>query len=147
MSLKDQVEADLKDAMRAKNELARDTLRMALADLKNKRIELGEDLDEATELAVLKRAVKTRIESAELYEKAAREDLAQKERAEIGVLEGYLPKTLSEEQTRELVKETIEELGLSSKKDMGALMKALMARHKSEVDGKTVQKVAGEFLS
>jgi hypothetical protein len=147
MSLWEQVETDLKVAMRAKDELARDTLRMVLADLKNKRIALGEDLDDNAELGVLKRAVKTRIESAEVYEKADRQDLAKKERAEIAVLEGYLPKMLSEDETRTLVEKTVAELGISSKKDMGSLMKALMARHKSEVDGKTVQKVAGEFLS
>lgn len=147
MSLQQQIETDLKQAMRDKNVIARDTLRMVLSDLKNKRIELGKDLDAEAELAVVKRAVKTRTESAEQYEQAGREDLSQRERAEIVVVEGYLPKTLGEEQTRELVRETVAELGITSKKDMGALMKTLMARHKSELDGKTVQKIAGELLT
>lgn len=63
------------------------------------------------------------------------------------MLEGYLPRTLDEDATRALVKDTVAELGLTSKKDMGALMKTLMARHKGEIDGKTVQKVAGELLA
>lgn len=147
MSLWETIEADLKQAMRDKNVVARDTLRMVLADLKNKRIEVGEDLDDAAQLAVVKRAVKTRLESAEQYDKAGRDDLAAKERSEIEVVEGYLPKMMDEETTRALVRDVVEELGLQSKKDMGALMKTLMSRHKSELDGKTVQKVASEILS
>lgn len=147
MSLQARIEADMKQAMRDKEVLARDTLRMVLSDLKNKRIELGRDLEEEDELQVVKRAVKTRTESAEQYDAAGRAELADKERGEIAVLEGYLPRTLDEDATRALVKDTVAELGLTSKKDMGALMKTLMARHKGEIDGKTVQKVAGELLA
>jgi uncharacterized protein YqeY len=108
---------------------------------------LGQDLAEADELAVLRRAVKTRQDSVEQYGKAGRTDLADKEAAEIKVLEGYLPRTLDEAQTRELVTDLVAELGISSKKDVGVLMKAIMARHKGEVEGKLVQKVASELLS
>jgi uncharacterized protein len=146
-SLRERIEADLKQAMRAKDDLARDTLRMALSDLKNKRIEVGAELDQEIELSVLRRCVKTRQESVEQYAKAGREDLAEKERAEIRVLEGYLPRVLSEERTRELVQALIDELGVTSKKDVGALMKALMTRHRGEVDGKVAQRVAGEILA
>lgn len=147
MSLQERIEADIKEAMRAKDAVRRDTLRMVLADLKNKRIELGEDLDEAAEVAVVKRAVGQRVEAADQYEKGGRADLVEKERAEIAVIEGYLPRMLSEDETRTLVQAVVEELGLASKKDMGALMKTVMARHRSELDGKLVQKVAAELLA
>jgi hypothetical protein len=147
VALREQIETDLKQAMRDKDTLARETLRMVLADLKNKRIELGRDLDESDELGVLRRAVKTRQDSVEQYSKAGRTDLADKEAAEIRVLEGYLPRTLNEAQTRELVGDLVRELGISSKKDVGVLMKAIMARHKGEVEGKLVQKVASELLA
>ena len=147
MALKERIESDLKQAMRDRDAIARETLRMVLADLKNRRIELGKDLAEDDELAVLRRAVKTRQESVEQYGKAGRTDLADKETAEIRVLEGYLPRTLDEAQTRELVRDLVAELGISSKRDVGVLMKAIMARHKGEVEGKLVQKVASELLS
>lgn len=147
MALKERIESDLKQAMRDRDAIARETLRMVLADLKNRRIELGKDLAPDDELAVLRRAVKTRQDSVEQYGKAGRTDLADKETAEIRVLEGYLPRTLDEAQTRELVKDLASELGISSKKDVGVLMKAIMARHKGEVEGKLVQKVASEFLT
>jgi uncharacterized protein YqeY len=147
MSLRARIEADLKEAMRAKDELARDTLRMALADLKNKRIELGRDLDLETELGVLRRGVKTRQESVEQFAQGGREDLATKERAEIAVLERYLPRSLSEDETRTIVRTLAAELGLRSKQDIGALMRAVMSRHKGEIDGKLVQKLAGEILA
>jgi uncharacterized protein YqeY len=83
VALKERIETDLKQAMRDRDALARETLRMVLADLKNKRIELGQDLAEADELAVLRRAVKTRQDSVEQYGKAGRTDLADKEAAEI----------------------------------------------------------------
>lgn len=147
MSLKERIEADLKQAMRERDEVARETLRMVLADLKNKRIELGRDLAEEDEHGVLRRAAKTRQESVEQYEKAGRPDLADKERREIAVVQRYLPRTLDEAQTRAAVDAVIAELGLSSKKDLGALMKTLMARHKDQLDGKLVQRLAGERLS
>lgn len=147
MTMRERIEADVKTAMRERNELARDTLRMVLAAMKNRRIELGEDLDEEQELAVLLQSVKSRKDSAEQYRNAGREELAAKELAEIGIIEAYLPEQLSEEETREVVAALVAELGLTSKKELGALMKETMARHKGRVDGKLVQRVAGEILA
>lgn len=146
MSLQARIEADLKDAMRAKDVVRRDTLRMLLAALKNKRIETGQDLDEAAERGVLATAAKTRAESVEQYEQGGRPELAEKERAEIEVIQGYLPKQLDEAETYALVEAKIAELGLSSKQDIGKLMKAIMAEHRGAVDGKLVQRQAGELL-
>lgn len=147
MVLKERIERDLKDAMRAGDTLTRDTLRMVLSALEYKRIELGADLGEEQELAVLGQAVKSREDSAEQFGRAGRSDLEQKERAEIEVVQRYLPKRLSEEETRAIVQGLVAELGLESRKELGALMKAVMARHRSQVDGKLVQKLAAELLA
>jgi len=147
MSLQATLENDLKDAMRAGETLKRDTLRMVISALKNKRIELGEDLNDAAEMAVLMTAGKTRKESAQQFDDAGRPELAEKERSELAVIEDYLPKQLGEDEVRAIVEAKISELGLSSKKDMGQVMKAVMAGHKGTVDGKLVQRLAGELLS
>lgn len=146
MSLQERITADMKTAMLERNELARDTLRMVIAAFKNKRIELGRPLERDDEVSVLQKAHKSRIESAEAFEKGGRRDLEQKERAEAALIEGYLPKLMSEDEARVAVKALVAELGLTDKKQMGQVMKAAMARHKGEVDGKLVQKIAGELL-
>lgn len=147
MTLQERIDADLKQAMRDGDAVKRDTLRMVIAALKNKRIELGEDLDEAGTLAVIQSAAKSRLDSAEQYESAGRPELAEKERAEIAIIQDYLPKQLDEGEVRTIVETKIAELELASKKDMGRLMKAVMADHKGKVDGKLVQRLAGELLA
>lgn len=146
MSLQDRIGGDLKDAMRAGDVLRRETLRMALAALKNKRIEIGEDLSDEDQLAVLQKAVKSRQDSVTQYRDAGRDDLADKEQAEIDVLAGYLPQQFSEDETAAAVKAIVEELGLTEKKDLGRLMKELMARHRGTVDGKLAQQAASALL-
>jgi len=147
MSLTERLTEDLKDAMRAGETVRRDTLRLLLAALKNKRIERGDELSAAEELAVLATAVKTRTDSAEQFENAGRQERADTERAEIEVIKGYLPRELDEEETRALVQRTIDELGLTSKKELGRVMKAVMAEHRGAVDGKLVQRLAAELLA
>jgi uncharacterized protein YqeY len=144
--LLNRLQEDVKQAMRGGDTLARDTLRMCIAGLKNREIELGRSLEGSEELAVLHKAVKTREESAAQFDAAGRGDLAGKERGEIAVVQRYLPRQLGEPETRALVASTIARLGLSAKKDLGALMKVLMAERKGEIDGKLVQRVAGELL-
>ena len=140
------LQADLKKAMLASDAVARDAIRMAIAALKNRRIELGKDLGPEESLAVIAKQVKTRQESVEQYEKAGRKDLADREQAEIDVLRRYLPEELSEERTKEIVTEAIGRLGLTSKKDLGVLMKSVLAEHRGRIDGKLVQRLAGELL-
>ncbi len=147
MTLTDQLSSDLKDAMRAGDTLRRDTLRMVLSAMQNRRIEAGEDLDDGQQLAVLMSAVKSRTDSATQYADNDRQDLADQELAEIGVIQGYLPKQLGEEETLAIVRTKISELGLTSKKEMGQLMKAVMADHKGAADGKLVQRLAGQELA
>jgi len=146
MSLQERLQSDLKDAMRAGDVVRRETLRMCLAALKNRRIELGLDLEESEELAVLSKQLKTRQETAEQAAAAGREDRAGKERAEAEVVAAYLPRMLSEEETRAVVEGAARELGATSKQDLGRVMKAVMAAHRGQVDGKLVQRVAAEIL-
>ena len=146
MALVEKLQSDLKDAMKSGDTLGRETLRMALADVKNKRIELGRDLEDEDVLAVLTKAVKSRTDSAEQYADAGRKDLEDRERAEIVVLERYLPEQLSEDETRELVAGIISDLGLTQKSELGQVMKAVMAEHRGKVDGKAVQRIAAELL-
>ena len=146
VSLRNQLEDDLKAAMRARNETARDTLRMVLSAVKGREIDSNRDLSDDEVLALVASGVKTRRESIDQYEKAGRADLAERELAEIAVLEPYLPQQLSEEETRKVVEGLVQELGLQSKAETGKLMKALMAAHKGVVDGKLAQRIAGELL-
>jgi len=146
MSLIDRIQEDLKTAMRERNELARETLRMVTAELKNRRIEVQRDLEEADVLEVLGRCVKTRRDSAQQYDDAGRPELADKERAEIVVIEGYLPAQLGEEEAREAVASAIAEAGATSMKDMGVVMKVLMAKYKGRLDGKAAQGLLREQL-
>ena len=138
---------DMKAAMKSGDTLTRDTLRLAITDLKKKELDLARDLKPEEELAVLAKCVKSREDSVTQFDAAARKDLADKERAEIGVLQRYLPTMLSEDATRALVQQAIAKLGVSSKKDLGQVMKAVLAEHKGQVDGKLVQKLATELLS
>ena len=147
MSLLDQLQDDLKQAMRDGNAVARDALRMTMTALKNRRIEKGEDLNEGEELAVVTKQVKSRQDSAEQYTNANRPELAEKELAEIKILEGYLPKQLSAEEVKALVEARINELGISKKSEIGQLMKSIMSTHKGQLDGKAVQQAAGSLLS
>ncbi|TDJ77135.1 MAG: GatB/YqeY domain-containing protein [Planctomycetota bacterium] len=146
MGVRETLDADLKTAMRGGDTLSRDTLRMVLAGVKNKRIEVGEDLSEEQVLAVLASAVKSRKDSAAQFDEAGRPELAVKERAEIDVIERYLPQQLSEAETRTLVEGLVGELGITTKRELGKLMKAVMAEHRGRVDGKLVQRFAGELL-
>lgn len=145
-ALEIQIQDDMKSAMRAGETLRRDTLRMLIAALKNERIDKGADLDEDSVLAVVRRGVKSRKDSAQQYRDAGRDELADKEEAEIAVLEGYLPQMLDEAATIAAVEAAIAETGASEKCDLGKVMKAVMAAHKGLVDGKLVNRLAGERL-
>lgn len=138
MALLEQIDADLKKAMLERDEVTRDTLRMIKSELLT--------LDKPDELAVLSRAVKSRRDSIKSYVEGGRQDLADKEQAEIEVIERYLPKQLSEAEAREAITAIIEELGLSSKKELGRVMKEIKARHPGQVDGRLASSIAGQLL-
>ena len=146
MQIREQIEADLKTAMRARDETARDTLRMVLAAIKKREIDEDSATTDADALAALRHAAKMRQDAASQFESAGRGDLAQKERAEMEVIARYLPRQKSEQEVRTIVENLVSELEIRSKQDLGKLMKAVMSRHKGEVDGKLVQRIAGELV-
>lgn len=146
MSLSARMQEDLKVAMRERRDLERETLRMAIAAFKNRRIELMRDLTEQDELEVVRTAVKSRRDSAAQYAKGGRPELERKELDEIAILERYLPRQLDEAATRAAIANIVREQGLTEPKQLGTLMKALMAKHPGLVDGKLAQRLAGEFL-
>jgi len=134
--LLEQLQTDMKTALKAGDKDKLGVLRMAISDLKNARIEKNADLTEAEMLAVLKKGVKSRRESAEQYRDADRADLADKEEGEAAVLESYLPQAITGDALAAAVEEAIRETGAQSMKDMGGVMKALMAKHGAAIDGK-----------
>jgi hypothetical protein len=137
MSLTDRLSDDLKVAMKARDQLRMDAIRMVKAALQNKEIELTKELDEAEMSRVLLTLVKQRKEAAELYQKGKREDLADKELKELAIIEAYLPKALSQEEIVQIIESAIRETGPVTAKEMGKVMKAVMAKLAGQpVDGK-----------
>ena len=143
MSIVEQVEKDLPAAMKAQEALKLSVLRMMKAALKNKQVELGKPLDDAQAVAVLRTLVKQRHESVEQFRKGGRNDLADKEEAEIKIVESYLPAAATEEEIDAAVVAAIAETGVAGSKDLGRVMKTAMAKLAGRnVDGKRVNEKA-----
>jgi uncharacterized protein YqeY len=139
MSLRDRLSEDLKLAMKSRDQLRMDVIRMIKAAILNKEVELRKDLDDAEMSKIMATLIKQRRESVEQFEKAQRMELAEKERKEITIIETYLPKALSPEELEQIVASVLAETGARSLKDMGAVMKAVMVRLAGQaVDGKQV---------
>ena len=139
MSLRDRLSEDLKQAMKAKDQLRMDVIRMIKAAILNKEVELKKDLDDAEMTKIMTTLIKQRRESVEQFEKAQRTELAAKERQEISIIETYLPQALTPEQLAGIVEAVIAESGARSLKETGAVMKAVMARLAGQaVDGKQI---------
>ena len=147
MSLTEQLQADMKTAMREGDAQRRDTLRMAMAAVQNAEKEKLQPLSDDEALAVLTKQVKTRRESIKAFGDAGRDDLADKEQAEIDVLAPYLPEQLGEDEVRALVRQAIATTGASSPKDMGRVMGALMPQLKGRADGSLVSRLVNEELA
>lgn len=148
MSLEQTLSADIVTAMKAKDQTRLTALRMLKTALTNKNIEKGRALDAAEELQVVSMLVKQRRDSIEQFTKGGRQDLADKEQAEIGVLTGYLPAAASDEDVTAAVAGAIAETGATSAKDMGKVMKAVMAALAGKtVDGKKVSEAVKARLA
>lgn len=128
MSLRDRLAEDLKSAMKSRDQLRTDVIRMIKAAILNKEVELKKDLDDAEMSRVMTTLIKQRKEAAEQFDKGHRTDLAQKERREISIIETYLPQALTDDELVQLVESVIQDTGAASAKDMGSVMKAAMAR-------------------
>ena len=139
MSLHNRLTEDLKLAMKARDQLRMDVIRMIKAAVMNKEMEIKKDLDDAEMSRVMTTMIKQRRESVELFEKGNRAELAAKERQEITILESYLPQALSPEQLAAVLDAVIQETGAQSLKEMGMVMKAVMARVVGQpIDGKQI---------
>ena len=147
MTLSSRLQEDLTKAIRERDELRRDTLRMAIAAAYNTQKAAGRELTDDEVLQVLAREVKTRRESIEAYTAAGRQDAADREQAEIDVVAAYLPAQLSEAEVAALVKETIDALGASSPRDMGKVMAALTPTTRGRADGKLVSGMVARELA
>lgn len=148
MALTEQIISDLTASMKAQDAARTSTLRMVKAAMMNRKIEKGAELDDDEMLKLLRSLVKQRRDSVEQYEKAGRTDLAEKEKAEIVVIESYLPRPATEEEIQSAVAAAIAETGATSMKDMGKVMKAAQtALAGKNADGKVVSEMVKAKLS
>jgi uncharacterized protein len=139
MALLEQLQTEMVAAMKAKDELRLGTLRMMKTALKKHEVDSMKPLDEATEMQILNMLIKQRRESAEMFRKGNREELAAKEEAELRMIEAYLPAAPNDEELDRAVSEAIAESGATSAKDMGKVMKAAQAKLAGKrVDGKVL---------
>jgi uncharacterized protein YqeY len=146
MTLKERIAAELKEAMKARDELKVSTLRLIHSAIKNKEIDERKPLEDEGVLAVLSTAAKQRRESIEQYEKGGRADLADKEKAELVIIQTFMPEQLGRDEVAALVRDAIAETSASGAKDMGKVMKALMPKVKGKADGKLVNELVKELL-
>jgi uncharacterized protein YqeY len=152
MSLKDQLSADLRDAMRSGDEVRKSTLRMLITAIRNAEIppegatQGRTDLDDAAVLDVVRKEVKQRRDSIDLYSKANRTDLAQAEEAEVAVLSTYLPQQMSRPEIEAVAREIIARLGAAGPADKGKVMPVIMGELRGKAEGREISSVVTELL-
>ena len=147
MALKDQLDADLKAAMKDKDQLKLSTVRMLKSAIKYREIELMKPLDDAGVHGVIGSEVKRRRDAAEQYRQGGREDLAAKEEGEIAILQGWLPKQLSPDELGAIVDAAFVRVGAQGPKDMGKVMKELLPEVQGKAEGKVVSELVKQKLA
>lgn len=149
MSLKEKLTADMKEAMKAREEGRQrlGVIRMVRGAIRQQEIDGQKELDDDAVLAVISKEVKQRRDSIEEFKKGGREDLVAQNEAEIAILMAYLPQQMAEDEIRKLVQDSITATGASSPKEMGKVMKELMPKVKGRADGKLVNQIVRELLS
>ena len=147
MSLKDKLMEDFKQAMKARDEIAKNTINLARAAIKQYEVDNREELDDAGIIGILQKQVKMRNDALADFEKAGRTDMLDAYKAEIAVLEKYLPEQMSPDAIKTAVAEIAGELGIAGgKENMGKLMGAVMGKLKGQADGNAVRQAVSEFL-
>jgi uncharacterized protein YqeY len=141
------IEGEVKDAMKAGEKEKLSTLRMLLTEIKNEKIRRGGDVDEAGFVALVRKAIKQREESAAAFRNGGREELAAKEDAEAKMLAVYLPAQVDEGQIRAAIQEVVDARGLSGPAAIGPIMKEMLARFGTAADGGTINRLAREVLA
>lgn len=147
MSILDQLNEDMKAAMKAREKDRLTTIRMIKAAIQNEEIAKGRKLTPDEEITILSREKKQRMDSYEEFEKAGREDLIENLEKELEVVTQYLPEQLSDDEVRSIVQETIEEVGAESMKDMGKVMSNIMPKVAGAADGSKINQMVKEELS
>jgi hypothetical protein len=146
-SLKQKLSDDLKQAMRSGDVVKRSVLRLLLSDIHNTEIARQKELDDGDILGVIGKEVKQRRESIEAFKQGGRQDLVDKETAELAILETYMPEQMSREQIVEAARKVIAELGAAGPGDKGKVMPKLIAQLKGKAEGREINEVVGELLS
>ncbi len=146
MTIKDQITADMKEAMKARDQVRLDTLRSVISAFNYRRIEAGADLSEEDQFAVVQRLVKQRTDSIEQFRNAGRTELADKETREREILQKYLPAQKSADEVRAVVRQALAGLAADGR-NQGALMKAVMPQLKGLADGNLVRQIVSEELA
>ncbi len=146
MGLQDKLNEDMKAAMKQAEKLRLETIRMLRAQMKNTQIDKRQPLTPEDEIAVLQNAAKKRREAIEMYKKGGRDDLLEKETAELAIISEYLPQALSEEEVRALIDAVIQETGATTAADFGKVMGKVAQQTKGRADGKVVQQLVRERL-
>jgi len=147
MKLEDKLLEEMKLAMKANDKIRLSTIRMIRSSLKNKEFELRRKLDDEDVIKVIQGMVRKGEESIEQFQAGGRNDLVDKEKAEVEILKSYLPQPLSQEEMIQIIDETIRETQSSSLKDLGKVMKAVMPRLGGKADGKVINQLVKERLS
>lgn len=146
MSLNERLNDDMKQAMRSQDKFRLSVIRMVRSAVKNSEINLKRTLEDNEVLDILQREVKQRKDSLQEFTKAGRDDLAANVQAEINIIHDYLPQQMAEEEIKAVVQQTIQEVGASSKADIGKLMGALMPKVKGRADGRLVNQIVQQLL-
>ena len=146
LSLSEQIMSDMKEAMKARDKVRLNTVRMIKSALMNEKIKAGHDLTAEEELTVLSREKKQREESIEEFTKANRKDLADETKQELAIVESYLPKQMTQEELNQAVSSAIAEVNAQGKSDFGKVMKILMPKIKGKADGKAASDVVRKQL-
>ena len=151
MSLKQQIESKLNEALKAKDKNTYPTLRLVLSAIKDAEIagrsKGQKEITDSEMTAILKKMIKQRNESCEVYKKAERNELLENEKREIKVISEFLPKQLSEEETKKICQETVKAVGATSMKDMGKVMGELKAKHADTIDFSKVSLIIKDLLN
>ena len=142
----EKLQDQLKTSMKARDELRTSVLRMLIADFKYAQIEKRSPLDDSESLQVIQKAIKKRKESIDMLEKGGRQELADKEKAELKILQEFAPGQMDEATAAQKVDEVISGLGVTDKKEMGRVIKEVLSLYKGQIDGKLVQKLVSEKL-
>lgn len=149
MTLKERLNADLKEAMKKKEKLRKETISFVRAAVKQVEIDTREELDDASVAAIVAKQIKMRKDALSDFEAAGRQDMLDQYKAEIEVLQGYMPQQLTDDEIMRLVKETAEELGVaagSGKASLGKLMGPVMGKVRGLADGNDVRRIVSEYL-